>query len=195
MNHPSEYARLISLTLAGNRDAFGELYEATIKDVYNTVYFLIREPSDAEDVIQEIYIQLYRSLEKFDVSRPFRPWLMGVVMRQIQAHRRKSWTHMRIIKKAEQIDQAVVYDISSEVVNKLSNHSLLESVDRLPYKLKLVVILHYMNDYTQEEIAATLEIPLGTVKSRIHAALQKMRKKQKISILAMGKVEGQNEFR
>ncbi|RAR38533.1 sigma factor, partial [Paenibacillus sp. MDMC362] len=76
MNHPSEYARLISLTLAGSRDAFGELYEATIKDVYNTVYFLIREPSDAEDVVQEIYIQVYRSLEKFDVSRPFRPWLM-----------------------------------------------------------------------------------------------------------------------
>ncbi|MDR0269395.1 sigma-70 family RNA polymerase sigma factor [Paenibacillus sp.] len=195
MNHPSEYARLIVLTLDGSRDAFGELYEATIKDVYKTVYFLIREPSDVEDVIQEIYIQVYRSLKKFDISRPFRPWLMGVVMRQIQTHRRKSWTHVRIIKKAEQIDQAVVYDFSSEVVNKVSNRSLLASVDRLPYKLKLVVILHYMNDYTQEEIAAALEIPLGTVKSRIHAALQKIRKKQKISFLAMGKVEELNESR
>lgn len=195
MKHPSEYTRLISLTLAGSRDAFGELYEATIKDVYKTVYFLIREPSDAEDVIQEIYIQVYRSLEKFDVSRPFRPWLMGVVMRQIQAYRRKSWTHVRIIKKAEKIDQAVVYDFSSEVVNKISNRSLLASVDRLPYKLKLVVILHYLNDYTQEEIAAALEIPVGTVKSRIHDALQKMRQKKKINMLAMGKVGDLNESR
>ncbi|MEC0239997.1 sigma-70 family RNA polymerase sigma factor [Paenibacillus dokdonensis] len=196
MNYPSEYTRLIALTLDGSRDAFGELYEVTIKDVYKTVYFLIREPSDAEDVIQEIYIQVYRSLGKFDINRPFRPWLMGVVMRQIQSHRRKSWTNVRAIKKAEQIDQAaVVYDFSSEVINKVSNRSLLASVDRLPYKLKQVVILHYLNDYTQEEIAHTLEIPLGTVKSRIHAALQKMRKKQKINVRAIGKVEDLNESR
>ncbi|GIP26379.1 RNA polymerase sigma factor [Paenibacillus sp. J23TS9] len=195
MNHSSEYTRLIALSLDGSLNAFGELYEATINDVYKTVYFFIRESSDAEDVIQEIYIQVYRSLEKFDVSRPFRPWLMGVVMRQIQAHRRKNWTHIRTLKKAEQIDQAVVYDFSSEVVNKVSNRSLLASVDRLPYKLKQVVILHYLNDYTQEEIAATLDIPLGTVKSRIHSALQKMRKKQKINILGIGKVEDLNESR
>lgn len=195
MNHPTEYASLITLTLAGSRDAFGELYEATIKDVYKTVYFLVKEQSDAEDVIQEIYIQVYRSLEKFDVNRPFRPWLMGVVIRQIQAHRRKSWTYVRIIKKAEQIEHAVVYDFSNEVVNKVSNRSLLACVDRLPYKLKIVIILHYLNDYTQEEIAAILEIPLGTVKSRIHAALQKMRKKQNMNIPAMGKVEELHESR
>ncbi|MEC0371285.1 sigma-70 family RNA polymerase sigma factor [Paenibacillus chibensis] len=195
MNHPSEYTRLIARTLDGSRDAFGELYEATIQDVYKTVYFLIREPSDAEDVIQEIYIQVYRSLGKFDINRPFRPWLMGVVMRQIQSHRRKSWTNVRTIKKAERMDQAVEYDFASEVVNKVSNRSLLASVDRLPYKLKQVVILHYLNDYTQDEIAAALEIPLGTVKSRIHAALQKMRKKQKINIRAIGRVEDLNESR
>ena len=195
MNHPPEYAALIALTLGGSRDAFGDLYEATIQDVYRTVYFLVREVSDAEDVIQEIYIQVYRSLGKFDVNRPFRPWLMGVVMRQIQSYRRKSWAHVRKIKKAEQSEQAVVYDFSSEVANKLSNQSLLASVDRLPYKLKQVVILHYLNDYTQEEIAAALEIPLGTVKSRIHAALQKMRRKQNMNIRAIGKVEELHESR
>ncbi|MET3549430.1 RNA polymerase sigma-70 factor (ECF subfamily) [Paenibacillus favisporus] len=193
MNHPTEYAKLVELTLAGSRDAFGELYEATIKDIYKTVYFLVKEQSDAEDVIQEIYIQVYRSLEKFDANRPFRPWLMGIVMRQIQAHRRKRWTHVRVIKRVEQIEQAVVYDFSNEVVNKVSNRSLLACVDRLPFKLKIVIILHYLNDYTQEEIASILEIPLGTVKSRIHAALQKIRKKQNMNILARGRVEKLNE--
>ncbi|MEK5640786.1 RNA polymerase subunit sigma [Paenibacillus rhizosphaerae] len=193
MNHPTEYAKLVALTLAGSRDAFGELYEATIKDIYKTVYFLVKEQSDAEDVIQEIYIQVYRSLEKFDANRPFRPWLMGIVMRQIQAHRRKRWTHVRIIKRVEQIEQAVVYDFSNEVVNKVSNRSLLACVDRLPFKLKIVITLHYLNDYTQEEIASILEIPLGTVKSRIHAALQKIRKKQNMNILARGRVEKLNE--
>lgn len=86
MNHSTDYLRLVALTLAGSRDAFGELYEATIKDVYKTVCFLVKEQSDAEDVIQEIYMQVYRSLDKFDANRPFRPWLMGIVMRQIFKH-------------------------------------------------------------------------------------------------------------
>lgn len=52
-------------------------------------------------------------------------------------------------------------------------------MDELPYKLKQVVILRYLNDYTQDEISAILEVPIGTVKSRINAALTKLRTKGK----------------
>ncbi|MGF7046204.1 RNA polymerase sigma-70 factor (ECF subfamily) [Paenibacillus sp. DS2015] len=193
MNNPEEYKGLIELTLAGSREAYSELYEITIRDVYKSVHFLVREASDVDDVVQEIYIQVHRSLGQFDVNRSFRPWLMGVVMRQIHAYRRRRWTHLRITKKAEQVDQTMEYDFSNEVVDKISNHSLLASVDRLSYKLKQVVILHYLNEYAQEEIATILDIPLGTVKSRIHAALQKLRQKQKTNILIAGKVEDLHE--
>lgn len=66
-------------------------------------------------------------------------------------------------------------------------------MERLPYKLKQVVILHYLNEYNQEEIADALGIPLGTVKSRIHAALKKLRSKRSSEILHMGKVEDLHE--
>lgn len=194
MTHPNKYSQLITHTLAGSREAYSELYETTIRDVYQTVHFLVREPSDVDDVVQEIYIQVHRSLGQFDVTRPFRPWLMGLVMRQIHAYRRKRWTHLRILKKAEQVEQAIEHDFSSEVVDKMSNLPLLESVERLPYKLKQVVILHYLNEYSQEEIAAILGIPLGTVKSRIHAALQKLRQKRVNKIIVKGKVEDLHEF-
>ncbi|AJS60104.1 sigma-70 family RNA polymerase sigma factor [Paenibacillus sp. IHBB 10380] len=193
MNNPQEYKKLIELTLAGSREAYSELYEITIRDVYKAVHFLVREPSDVDDAVQEIYIQVHRSLGQFDVSRPFRPWLMGLVMRQIHAYRRKRWTHLRIINKAEQVDQAMEYDFANEVVDKISNRSLLASVDRLSYKLKQVVILHYLNEYAQEEIATILDIPLGTVKSRIHAALQKLRQKQRSNHFIVGKVEDLHE--
>lgn len=169
-------------------------YMKTIRDVYQTVTFLVRERSDVDDVVQEIYIQVHRSLGQFDVTRPFRPWLMGLVMRQIHAYRRKRWTHLRILKKSEQTDQVMENDFSSEVVDKISNLPLLASVDRLPYKLKQVVILHYLNEYSQEEIAELLGIPLGTVKSRIHAALQKLRQKSVNNIIFKGKVEDLHEF-
>lgn len=56
MEHPKEYSQLITLTLAGSREAFSELYEATIRDVYQTVHFLVRETSEVDDIVQEIYI-------------------------------------------------------------------------------------------------------------------------------------------
>lgn len=83
MKHPNEYSQLIALTLAGSREAYSELYEATIRDVYQTVHFLVRETSDVDDVVQEIYIQVHRSLEQFDVNRPFSGlwgWLCGKFM-------------------------------------------------------------------------------------------------------------------
>jgi len=193
MNNPQTYTKLIALTLAGSREAYSELYEITIQGVYKTVHFLIGDPFDVDDVVQEIYIQVHRSLSQFDVHRPFRPWLMGLVMRQIHAYRRKRWTHLRTTKKAEGYEQSMAYDFTHEVVEKLSNHSLLASVQLLPYKLKQVVILHYLSEYSQEEVANILNIPLGTVKSRIHAALQKLRHKQKNNILFTGKVENLHE--
>lgn len=193
MNQPQEYTKLIALTLAGSREAYSELYEMTIQDVYKTVHFLVGDPSDVDDVVQEIYMQVHKSLGQFDASRPFCPWLMGLVMRQIHAFRRKRWTHLRTTKKAQNYENPVAYDFSHEVVDKLCNRALLAAVEQLPFKLKQVVILHYLNEYSQEEVAGILEIPLGTVKSRIHAALQKLRKKQNNNIIFMGKVENLHE--
>jgi RNA polymerase sigma-70 factor (ECF subfamily) len=193
MKNRAEYSQLIELTLAGSRDAYGELYEATISDVYRTVRFLVSEPSDADDVVQEIYMEVYRSLGQFDTSRPFRPWLMGVCMRQIHAYRRKGWRQLRILKKAEQTGQSMEYDFAGDVLDRLLNRGLLESVNRLSFKLKQVIILHYLQEYSQEEIAAILAIPLGTVKSRIHAALQRLRRNRKADTIKIGKVEELHE--
>lgn len=193
MKHPVEVSQLIELSLAGSGEAYGELYEATIRDVYRTVRFLVSEPQNAEDVVQDIYIELHRSLGQYDPSREFRPWLMGLVMRQIHAYRRKGWRHLRVMKKAEHASEAVEYDFAGEVVDRLSNRVLMDSVNRLPFKLKQVIILHYLQEYSQEEIAAILEIPLGTVKSRIHAALQKLRRKRQADIIVIGKVEDVHE--
>lgn len=133
MKHKAEYSQLIEHTLAGSRDAFGEIYEATVRDVYRTVRFLVSEPVDAEDVVQEIYIEVHRSLRHYDLSRPFHPWLMGVAMRQIQAYRRKSWRQLRILKQAEQTGESMEYDFAGDVVDRLSNRRLLVAVDRLPF--------------------------------------------------------------
>ena len=67
MREEHEYIELVALTRAGD-DAYGELYERTVTDVYRTVRFLINHVSDTEDLVQDIYIQAYRSLDRYDQS-------------------------------------------------------------------------------------------------------------------------------
>lgn len=85
----------------------------------------------------------------------------------------------RIARKVERFEQVLVLDFSNDIIDKISNQLLVKLVDELPYKLKQVIILRYLNDYSQEEVARILEIPIGTVKSRINAALNKLREKVK----------------
>ncbi|GAB6610855.1 MULTISPECIES: sigma-70 family RNA polymerase sigma factor [Bacillus] len=188
MKDETVYTDLIHLTLSGNKEAYSELYDKTIQEVYKTAHFLIEDKTDVDDVVQEIYIQLYESLRKYDSEKPFRPWLIGLAIKQIHSYRRKRWMRLRIIKKAEEQRKPVQIDFSNDVVSKISNQKLVELIHKLPYKLKQVIILRYLHDYSQEEVAKILHIPLGTVKSRIHAALRKLRQKEQVEEIFLGEV-------
>ncbi|WP_242254114.1 sigma-70 family RNA polymerase sigma factor [Bacillus cereus group sp. BfR-BA-01379] len=188
MKDETVYTDLIHLTLSGNKEAYSELYDKTIQEVYKTAHFLIEDKTDVDDVVQEIYIQLYESLRKYDSKKPFRPWLIGLAIKQIHSYRRKRWMRLRIIKKAEEQRKPVQIDFSNDVVSKISNQKLIELIHKLPYKLKQVIILRYLHDYSQEEVAQILHIPIGTVKSRIHAALKKLRQKEQVEEILLGEV-------
>ncbi|MGG0207317.1 sigma-70 family RNA polymerase sigma factor [Bacillus mycoides] len=188
MKDETVYTDLIQLTLSGNKEAYSELYDKTIQEVYKTAHFLIEDKADIDDVVQEIYIQLYESLRKYDSEKPFRPWLIGLAIKQIHSYRRKRWMRLRIVKKAEEQRKTVEIDFSSDVVSKISNQKLIELIHKLPYKLKQVIILRYLHDYSQEEVAQILHIPIGTVKSRIHAALKKLRQKEQVEEIFLGEV-------
>jgi RNA polymerase sigma-70 factor (ECF subfamily) len=196
MSEENEYITLVRLTLAGEHEAYGELYEKTVTDVYRTVRFLVHDAADAEDLVQEIYIQAYRSLQRYDLERTFKPWLMGVSMRQIKSYRRRKMMQLQFSQRMEQMNTqtGLEADFSSQLIHRLANRHLLEQVHRLPYKLQQVVTLHYLNEYTQEEVADILDIPLGTVKSRIHAALTKLRQKQELHSELARKVDNANEI-
>ncbi|NRD76813.1 sigma-70 family RNA polymerase sigma factor [Bacillus sp. BRMEA1] len=180
--------QLICRILSGNQQAYGELYEKTIPYVYKTVHFLVEEKNDVDDLVQDIYFQVYQSLRKYDGKREFKPWLMGIAMKQIQSYRRKRWMRFRIAKKAEEYEHVAEIDFTNHVVDKMANEFLIHLVNELPFKLKQVVILRYLNDHSQEEVANILEIPVGTVKSRINAALNKLRSNEQGKKIFLEKV-------
>ncbi|MDV2684076.1 sigma-70 family RNA polymerase sigma factor [Alkalihalophilus lindianensis] len=188
MDEEVDYLPLVKRALNGDDHAYQDMYDATIKDVYKNVHFLMEDKTDVEDVIQEIYIQMYKSLKKYDPTKPFKPWLIGVAIKQIHSYRRKKWMSFRILKRAETVSREYSEDFTPGLIEQLSNETLITLIDQLPFKLKQVVILHYLNDYKQSEVAEILKIPVGTVKSRIHEALKKLRQKSKHNPINLEKV-------
>lgn len=179
----------VDLHLEGDSRAFEAIYDLTIGQVYKLVYFLSGgNRAEVEDIVQEVYTGLFRFMSSYDRSRAFDKWLNGIVVRQVSAHRRRKWRFARLIEKAKRFESEEVTDFSGSVIDQVSNEQLLIHINQLPFKLKSVIILHYLNDYSHTEVAAVLDIPLGTVKSRLNAGLGKLRKKQLLGQPVLGRL-------
>lgn len=170
----------------GDELAFAELYAETRHDVFRMVKFLIREPHDAVEVANEVYVQLWKSFRTFDNSRPFRFWLHGIAVHQANNHRRKLLKRFRLFEKQKQFLISTVQSAIDPLIRQESRDELLQQIMRLSKKLRTSLVLRYYHDYSFEEIASLLNTPVGTVKSRHHAALQKLR-------ISYEKVEDSNE--
>lgn len=161
----------------GDESAFQLVYQATHRDVYRTVAFLVYDKQDIEDIVNEVYLRMWRSFHAYDSSRPFRFWLHGIIVRQVQDWKRKAWRRIRLLERNRQTTREYFDWTDKAVLQSEMQHELFTLVRQLSYKLRVVVILRYFHDYTLEEIAALLQIPVGTVKSRHHLALKELRKR------------------
>ncbi|RJE86135.1 sigma-70 family RNA polymerase sigma factor [Paenibacillus sp. 1011MAR3C5] len=159
----------------GDEAAFQSLFEATRAHTYSMIYYLVGSEKEAEDVMSEVYIALFRSLPLYDIGRPFLPWFNGLIIRQVRNQKRKVWRNFRLLEKAKAVghrEQGAV-DAELEAINQ--KDEVLPYVKGLSHKLQEVIVLRYYQDYSLETIAEVLDLPLGTVKSRHHAALKKLR--------------------
>ncbi|MBD2869923.1 sigma-70 family RNA polymerase sigma factor [Paenibacillus arenilitoris] len=163
---------------AGNADAFHPFYEKTADHVYRTVYYLLSNKNEAEDVVSEVYVALLRSLSSYDPDKPFRPWLNGLILNQVNHAKRKSWRGFRLFNRLNAFRARVPWKGPAELALEAEEKKgLLALVNGLSPKLREVVVLRYYQDCSFEEIASTLHIPIGTAKSRHHEALRKLRLK------------------
>ncbi|MGG4142310.1 sigma-70 family RNA polymerase sigma factor [Paenibacillus algorifonticola] len=163
--------------IQGDSEAFRYVYEATSDHVYRTLDLLLNNREDADDVMNEVYMQLFKSLPSYQTTQPFRPWLNGLLMKQASNWRRKQWRKGRLLERLKLFqhsghDQAVADDAFQAEEQRLE---MMNLINRLSYKLREVIVLKYYQHCTLEEIAEVLQLPLGTVKSRQHAALRKLR--------------------
>ncbi|MFB6367460.1 sigma-70 family RNA polymerase sigma factor [Paenibacillus elgii] len=178
----------------GDQQAFQTMYDATYRDVYRTVSFLVDHQQDREDIMNEIYMQMWTSLANYDTNRPFHFWLHGLVIRQVQRFRVKSWRRFRIFERICIFSREEHHWDQPTVIMEGTNQEISQAIQKLTDKQRMVIILRFYHDYTLEEIATLLGIPLGTVKSRYHAGLQALRKNIGNWNLPMERMEKNNAY-
>ncbi|ANE48039.1 hypothetical protein SY83_19025 [Paenibacillus swuensis] len=156
---------------ADEPSAFTELYHETKEDVYRMVRLLVSNPGDAVEVVHEVYVALWKSYHKYDSERSFRYWLHGLVIRQVSSYRRTAWRRFRLFEKQKQYVEPAMYEEDGLLFER--RQVMLKQVQTLPPKLREVIVLRYYSCLTG--IAALLSVPVGTVKSRHHTALKRLR--------------------
>lgn len=160
----------------GDKEAFTVLHDSIKQQVYGTVCLLVNRPGDVADVVNEIYTELFRCLPQYDGKRPFGAWLNGIIVRQCSNWKRRSWRRLRIQIRSRENAAAVLFPGADvPLLEQEQRGELLQLVSGLPPKLRSVVVLRYYGECSFDEIAAALDIPLGTAKSRHHKALHKLR--------------------
>jgi len=154
----------------------GILYEKYSQKVYRTAYLLTKSKTLAEDITQETFIRLFSKITLFEVGKAFEPWLYTITL-NVSKNVLKKQKWVNLFSPIEEDELTTEHhDLEINYERKERDGSIKEVIDRLPYKLKEVIILKYYNNFSQEEIADMLGIPLGTVKSRIHSGLEKIRR-------------------
>ena len=178
---------LLSRFRKGEREVFGTLVRRYQRELYGYLRRYLGDPHLADDVFQTTFVQVFSKAAQYEPGRPVRPWLYAIATNQaIDALRRRG-------RRADRgADAACAPDEDGEVrplfellpaadagppdhADRAEQRTLVRAaVDRLPELLRQVVLLAYFQGLKYKEVADVLDIPVGTVKSRLHAALAKL---------------------
>jgi RNA polymerase sigma-70 factor (ECF subfamily) len=151
----------------GSRQALSDLYAAHWPDAHRAAYLVVRDAGAAEDIAQDAFLAAVDALDRFDRRRPFAPWLHRIVV-----NRAIDWGRREALRRsaggAEADEQA------APAARQELGEDVMEALAGLPVEQRAVVVLRHLLEYTPGEIARMLDLPRGTVNSRLRRALDQL---------------------
>ena len=172
---------LLVAAQAGDQEAFGKLVEQYRRLAYASAFAIVRNREEALDLAQEAFVRAYRSIRRFDVDRPFYPWLRRIVQNLCLNHlkRQRRVRHVSLEERMESgFDLPDWRPDSGEQAQTAEFRVLFERTLReLPAGQQEVIRLRHYMDLSYIEMAQYLDVPLGTVMSRLHTARKSLCKK------------------
>src|SRR5713101_3239292 len=136
-----------------------------LNDIFRTASRMVGERARAEDVVQEVFLQAWKSFARFESGTNCRAWLYKILFHCVNHHRRK-WFRFPLLKETEEFLEANMV-ASAEVPEKLSDREILRALDRVPADFRSVVMLVDVEEFAYKEAAEILSVPIGTVMSRL----------------------------
>jgi RNA polymerase sigma-70 factor (ECF subfamily) len=166
---------LVHAARAGEALAFDNLFYRYRDGIYRLGFSITKDPSAAEEIVVDTFARAHRALERLEPDDSLRPWLYRVAINlSYNRQPRKGVTFSSL--DDGNADLAAEGETPAEAAERGERRRVvLECVDTLGPKHKVVVVLHYLNGLNLAEIAEIVEVPVGTVKSRLHYALRKLR--------------------
>ena len=167
----------MSLVNEGDAKAFAALYDRHGRAAYSLAYRMMGEKQEAEDVVQEAFIKVWRSAGGYRVGRGnVRTWILSIVhnrgIDQIRSHASRRRTQDSVEASAPKSEPS---DAFAETWKNSQRDRVREALNTLPQEQIKILELAYFSGYTHVEIAERLGLPLGTVKGRMRLGLQKIR--------------------
>ena len=176
--------RRIRRIVAGDREAFGALVREYYPLAYSLAFKTLNNSQDAEEVVQDAFVKIYNALGSFRGEASLKTWILRIVLRLSLNRRRDrartAWYRLGLNRRDAEEDPGALVPIDetpeSLCISRENQRLLRQLVDALPEPLRQVLVLNSFDELSYEEIARILDIPLGTVSSRIYSARKKLLK-------------------
>jgi len=165
---------------AGDREAFDRLFRLLQEPLYHYIFSLVGARAPAEDILQDVFILIYRKIRWLREPELFRPWVYRIATREAFKHlkRERRWSD-----KTE--DESVLLNLPAPSRDELSpemiSRLVAQLVERLSPASRAVIVLHYLHEMPLAEIAEALGVAVGTVKSRLAYGLDLMRRQSSVN--------------
>ena len=157
--------KLVRKSKKGNNSAFSILIKSYEKDLYKVAIAMTKNDDDALDCIQEAILQAYISIKDLRQDEYFKTWLIKILINKCNA----------LLKKNKKILNLDVNTSKNDTVEQSDRLELKDSINNLDSDLKIIVILYYYEDMSIKDISESLNIPQGTIKSRLSRARSKLK--------------------
>ena len=165
---------LVQRTLSGNQEAFRLLYRRHVGSVRRLVYQMTTDSQVLDDLTQEVFLKVHRNLSKFRGDAQFSTWLFRIAYNVCQDYHRRKGRSNKIVSLP--VEDLPISAPDAEVLSRLDRQELVSrALETLTPDHRAVVILHDLQEKSQEEVAQILEVPVGTIKSRLFYGRRKLK--------------------
>jgi RNA polymerase sigma-70 factor (ECF subfamily) len=151
---------------------FAEVLRANQSMVFSLAYHFLRDPAAAEEIAQDVFLQLYRKMDGLESAKHVTFWL-----RKVTSHRCIDYARKRGSQFTVSLEDVAEPSIPEQHGDPLLNRRLRQLISALPEKPRMVMVLRYQEELTPEEISEVLEMPVRTVKSHLQRSLAMLREK------------------